>query len=334
MDMRQLKYFARIVESGSLSKASRQLFIAQPSLSQQMARLEEEVGKPLLVRSTRGVLPTANGEALYHHAKLMLRQLDEAVIIARQESTDIQGRVVVGMVPSTEYMVALPLLQEFKEKYPRLVLNVISARLLQLEDMVRRSELDVAILSSQMVSTEMTSEPLLDERVFVIVPRGSPLVPRGRASLTLAEVAALPMVLSSPHNHLRRRFMAELERAKLTLNLAAEVDSLPLTMRFVAEGGGATLQTMAATHILTPRRGWRCVPIADVLLERPNYLYALPAGKLSKSGALVCAGLRSIVRGLVESGAWSEVRLAQAHRPPGNADDNRRTGTSRRAGRQ
>jgi len=74
MDMRQLKYFVQIVESGSLSKASRQLFIAQPALSLQMSRLEDEVGKPLLVRSSRGVTPTENGEALYHHAKFMRRQ--------------------------------------------------------------------------------------------------------------------------------------------------------------------------------------------------------------------------------------------------------------------
>ena len=78
MDLRQLRYFVQIVESGSLAKASRQLFIAQPALSQQMARLEDEVGKPLLLRSSRGVTPTENGEALYHHAKFMLRQMEQA----------------------------------------------------------------------------------------------------------------------------------------------------------------------------------------------------------------------------------------------------------------
>ena len=66
MDLRQLRYFAQIVESGSLSKASRQLYIAQPALSQQVSKLEEEVGKPLLNRSSRGVAPTENGLALYH----------------------------------------------------------------------------------------------------------------------------------------------------------------------------------------------------------------------------------------------------------------------------
>ena len=107
MDMRQLRYFVQIVESGSLAKASRQLFIAQPALSQQMARLEDEVGKPLLLRSSRGVVPTDNGEALYHHAKFMLRQMDQAVSVARQDSTAFGERQRVS--PSRRSRSAIPI---------------------------------------------------------------------------------------------------------------------------------------------------------------------------------------------------------------------------------
>ena len=118
MDMRQLRYFVQIVESGSLAKASRQLFIAQPALSQQMARLEDEVGKPLLVRSSRGVVPTDNGEALYHHAKFMLRQLDQAVAVARQDTAALSGRVTLGLAPTTVCQLGLPLMQHLRAKYP------------------------------------------------------------------------------------------------------------------------------------------------------------------------------------------------------------------------
>ena len=76
MDLRQLRYFTVIVESGSFAKASRQLYIAQPSLSQQVAKLEDEIGKQLLSRSSKGVVPTENGLALYHHARFILRQFD------------------------------------------------------------------------------------------------------------------------------------------------------------------------------------------------------------------------------------------------------------------
>src|ERR1700712_1614643 len=116
MDMRQLKYFVQIVESGSLSKASRQLFTAQPGLSQQMTRLEDEVGKPLLVRSSKGVTPTENGETLYHHAKFMLRQLDQAIAVARQDHSAVSGRVALGLAPTTVCAIGLPLMKHLRAK--------------------------------------------------------------------------------------------------------------------------------------------------------------------------------------------------------------------------
>ena len=98
MDIRQLRYFVQIVESGSLLKASRQIFIAQPALSQQLAKLEAEVGVSLLTRSARGVVPTENGHALYHHAKFLIRQVDQSVLIARQGPSAIAGMVTVAVV--------------------------------------------------------------------------------------------------------------------------------------------------------------------------------------------------------------------------------------------
>lgn len=96
MDARQLRYFVQIVESGSLAKASRQLFIAQPALSHHVTRLEDEVGKPLLLRSSRGVTPTDHGAALYQHAKFVLRQLEDSVAVARQEPGALTGRVTAS----------------------------------------------------------------------------------------------------------------------------------------------------------------------------------------------------------------------------------------------
>jgi len=109
VDLRQLRYFTQIVESGSLSKASRQLFIAQPALSQQISKLESEVGKPLFSRSSKGVVPTENGLALYHHARFMLRQLEQALSIARKDSGAVQGMVSVGLPATTVSALGLAL---------------------------------------------------------------------------------------------------------------------------------------------------------------------------------------------------------------------------------
>jgi len=313
MDMRQLRYYVQIVESGSLSKASRQLFIAQPALSQQMARLEDEVGKPLLVRSVRGVVPTENGEALYHHAKFMLRQLDQAVSVARHEHSNVSGRVALGMAPTTVCALGLPLLKHLRAKYPGLVLNVIEGLSGHLEHMTRFGQLDLAILFSQTAASELNFEPLLEEELFVILPATSKLVAQHKRSVTLAEAAALPLVLPSPGHGLRRRITLEFERVNLTVDAVSEIDSLPLLMRCVADGIGATIKPMAAIHALgeSPER-WRCLPVSDARMNRANYLYALPIEKLSPCASIVRSELKQVVRQLIERGAWEGVTYTAA----------------------
>ncbi|WP_321792511.1 LysR substrate-binding domain-containing protein [Burkholderia pyrrocinia] len=310
MDTRQLKYFVQVIESGSFSKASRQLFIVQPALSQQVARLEEEIGKPLLIRSVRGVVPTENGAALYHHAKFVLRQLDEALLIARQEHATVRGHVTLGLAPSTSCVLGLPLLRQLKRNYPGIMLNVVAGLPGMMEEQARQSQLDLAILFSKTAASELVYEPLLEEEVFVVVRTDSRLVPADRKSLTLAEVAALPLVLSSAHHSIRRRMMLEFERAGLEANVMAEIDSLQLVMRYVMEEGGATIQPMAATLAVSVSDGWRCLGISDVPMDRPNYLYSMPIEKLSAGALIVHSELKQTVARLVESGAWKGVRLA------------------------
>ena len=195
MDLRQLRYFAQIVESGSLSQASRQLFIAQPALSQQLSKLESEVGKPLLNRSSKGISPTGNGLALYHHARFMLRQLDQALSIARRESAAVQGMVSVGLPATTVSALGLPLVRRIRERYPSILLNIVEGMSGHLGQMLRVGQLDLAVLFSSDVALDITVEPLLEEELFVMLPKHSRLVPVRRTSLPIAEAAALPLIL-------------------------------------------------------------------------------------------------------------------------------------------
>jgi LysR family tcuABC transcriptional regulator len=311
MDMRQLRYFVQIVESGSLAKASRQLFIAQPALSQQMARLEEEIGKSLLVRSSRGVTATENGTALYHHAKFMLRQLDQAVSVARQDSAALSGRVTLGLAPTTNSQLGLPLIRYMREKLPGVMVNVVEGLSGHLEHMTRVGQLDLAVLFSQKAAAELSVEPLLEEDLFVILPRTSTLVPPERTTLTLAEVAKLPLIVPSPGHGLRRRIGLEFDRANVGIDPVAEIDSLPLLMHCLADGMGATIKPMAAIHALDNPGHWRALTISDARMNRMNYLYSLPPEKLSPCAAVVCDELKLLVRRLIESGEWQGVRLPQ-----------------------
>ncbi len=310
MDLRQLRYFAEIVESGSLSKASRQLFIAQPALSQQVSKLEAEVGKPLLTRSSKGVVPTDNGLALYHHARFMLRQLDQALSIARQESAPVAGMVTIGLPATTVSALGLPLVRCVRKRYPGVLLNVVEGMSGHLAQMMRSNQLDLAVLFSRDAVPDLESDLLLEEELFVMIPTGSPLVAAGRGSITMAEAAELPLILPTGTHGLRRRIAAEFEQRNLAPRVVAEIDSLSLLMTCVNDGIGATIKPMAALLQDCGRgREWRAIRISDAQLCRRNYLYSAPSAVLSPAASMVGIELKETARDLVESGRWAGVEL-------------------------
>jgi LysR family tcuABC transcriptional regulator len=312
VDLRQLRYFTQIVESGSLSKASRQLFIAQPALSQQLSKLEGEVGKPLLNRSAKGVSPTENGLALYHHARFMLRQLDQALSIARQESGAVQGMVSLGLPATTLSAIGLPLVRRVRERYPSILLNVVEGMSGHLGQMMRMGQLDLAVLFSSDAAPDLTVDALLEEELFVMLPKHSRLVPARRTSLAIAEAAALPLILPTGTHGLRRRISAEFDRRNLSPRVVAEIDSLSLLMNCVYDDMGATIKPMAAIlHEDERGRKWRALPISDARITRRNYLYSLMPDRLSTAAAAVGAELRETARRLVDTGVWSGVASVQ-----------------------
>jgi LysR family transcriptional regulator, regulatory protein for tcuABC len=305
MDIRQLRYFVQIVECGSLSKASRHLHVAQPALSQQLAKLEDQVGKPLLHRSSKGVSPTENGLALYHHARFMLRQLDQALSIARADSGAVQGMVSVGLPATTVAAIGLPLVRRIRENYPSILLNVVEGMSGHIGQLMRLGQLDLAVLFSNDVAPDASTEPLLIEELFLMIPDHSRLVPRGRRSITIAEAAALPLILPTGAHGLRQRIAAEFENRCLNANVVAEIDSLALLMNCVYENIGATIKPMGAVMQEGARgRKWRCVSVSDARLRRRNYLYSLPTERLSTAAAVVAKELKETARELITNEIW------------------------------
>ena len=106
MELRQLRYFVRIVETGSMSIAALDLGIGVSALSQQMTRLENELSIRLLQRTSRGVTPTNAGLAFYSQAQLALRHADDAILASREAR--LSGHVSVGMAPSTASILGIP----------------------------------------------------------------------------------------------------------------------------------------------------------------------------------------------------------------------------------
>jgi LysR family transcriptional regulator, nitrogen assimilation regulatory protein len=124
MQFRQLRYFVKIVEAGSFSRAATLIHVAQPALSQQIHELEDRLGVMLLQRSARGVSPTAAGEVLFREATSILHQLDQLPTVVRSTSGEAEGAVKVGLASSTAPILIGPLLERVKTTLPKVNLKI------------------------------------------------------------------------------------------------------------------------------------------------------------------------------------------------------------------
>jgi LysR family transcriptional regulator, regulatory protein for tcuABC len=257
------------------------------------------------------VTPTENGTALHHHARFMLRQLDQALSIARQEPGTVSGMVSVGLAATTVCAVGAPFLRRIREKYPGIVLNVVEGMSGHLSQMMRLGQLDLAILFSRDAVPDLPAEPLVEEELFVQLPADSPLVPPRRTRLSVAETAELPLILPTGIHGLRRRITAEFERRDLATRVVAEIDSLSLLMTCVRQGLGATIKPMSAALLEGQlRKNWRTLAFSDAEMTRQNFLFSVVPERLSPAAAAVRTELRETVKDLVESGAWPGVKHA------------------------
>ena len=146
MDLKQLEYFVVVVEKGSFSRAAAALNLAQPSISRQVALLEQELGQRLLERTGRGVTPTQAGHALQAHARVMLNAAAQALFEIKEMSDEPAGKVVVGLPNRVASGLCVPLVREFRERLPNAMLSVVEGLSLSLREGLLAGRIDVGVL--------------------------------------------------------------------------------------------------------------------------------------------------------------------------------------------
>src|SRR6478672_8478325 len=186
MDLKQLRYFARIADAGNMTRAAEALHIAQPALTQQIANLEAELGVRVFDRGRHGVRLTSAGEVLYGYATSLLKQVEDAREAVRDETQHPSGRVVVGIPGSTGKLVAVPLLRRLAS-YDRIRLEIVERPSAELLALVAGGRVDLAIVVDAPAARGTTITPLLLEELYVVLARGAA---GKKTSLTLRDVAA------------------------------------------------------------------------------------------------------------------------------------------------
>lgn len=305
MELRQLRYFVRIIETGSMGSAAQDLDIGVSALSQQMSRLENELAIRLLQRTSRGVTPTSAGLAFYSQAQLALRHADDAILAAREAR--LSGHVSVGMAPSTASILGIPFIHAMQENYADVRLHVVESLSGNLERMINTRQIDLAVVFQKDKILRWSARPILEEQLFLIGSHAL-LTALPDNPITPEQLAGIPLIMPSQGHGLRGRLDAVCQEHALNVEIVAEIDGLALLMRAVRDGLGATLQPGAAISHLN-NDALRVIGVHNPVLSRPNFLVSLSDDELTPAGLAARVVLTKVMRQLVDAGEWPGATL-------------------------
>ncbi|EBI9389842.1 tricarballylate utilization LysR family transcriptional regulator TcuR [Salmonella enterica] len=305
MELRQLRYFVRIIETGSMGSAAQDLDIGVSALSQQMSRLENELAIRLLQRTSRGVTPTNAGLAFYSQAQLALRHADDAILAAREAR--LSGYVSVGMAPSTASILGIPFIHAMQENYADVRLHVVESLSGNLERMINTRQIDLAVVFQKDKILRWSARPILEEQLFLIGSHAL-LAALPDNPITPEQLAGIPLIMPSQGHGLRGRLDAVCQEHALNVEIVAEIDGLALLMRAVRDGLGATLQPGAAISHLD-NDALRVIGVHNPVLSRPNFLVSLSDDELTPAGLAARVVLTKVMRQLVDAGEWPGATL-------------------------
>jgi LysR family hydrogen peroxide-inducible transcriptional activator len=258
MEVQQLRYVCAIAETASFSRAAERCQVAQPSLSQQVSKLEEELGTRLFDRLARSVRLTDAGRAFLPHARTILHETELARSEVEGRRRDARGTVAVGVIPTIAPYYLPQRVTEFSRKFPDATLRIVEETTPVLLEGLRSLSIDVAILSLPVPHRELETTPLLTERLYAALP---PDHPRANSSgISLRDLREERFVMLRDSHCFREISLAACRRAHLDPRIAFESNQISSLLGMVAAGVGISLVPEMA---IDPAAGCRYVRISD-----------------------------------------------------------------------
>jgi len=175
MHLHQLKYFVSIVETGSMTKAAERCFISQPSISQQLSKLEDNIGKKLFSREHGKLVLTNPGRVMFEQAQKILTTVEEAKHRVSDVDDTSGGSVSIGILPTLASYVLPGTLLKLSEKYPNAMVTIREEVSEIIVDAAERGEIDILIEVSPFDETHLNIEPLFSDEFYVAVHQNNPL---------------------------------------------------------------------------------------------------------------------------------------------------------------
>lgn len=262
MELRQIRFFVAVAEERHFGRAAERMYIAQPALSQHIRRLERDLGVQLFDRSARHVRLTPAGEAFLDVARRMLRQVDEGTEAARRAEAGESGSLALGAHMAVAAPVLSLLLRHWHRVRPAVQPRLTSGRTRDLVDLVRRRELDVALVDGPVSDGSLDTALVLEDRLVVVLPANHRLARQEMVSLRDLRGDRFVAVARRSSVSLHDRLIELCAGAGFHPDIALEVDDPDLLPVAVTAGLGVGLvASVAVAGRPLPGLVWR--PVDD-----------------------------------------------------------------------
>ncbi len=297
MELRHLRYFLAVADAAHFTKAAQKLWVSQPTLSQQIKQLEEELGAPLFHRGSGGVQLTGAGEKFRPYAERALREM-EAAVNALGEAAELPGESLkIGALETTgDYLLPEVVARAVGESKLQISVEILPA--LELQWAVARNELDVALGTVPAIT--VVAEPLFDEDLAVWTPPGHRFSLARRARL--AELEGVGVFCLSNPSPLRELLDDGAARAGISLKILAQFASADAVLRAAIAAQMPAILPAPMLQLQAPHDllGWNAVALTN---PRPHRTIALLRRKGREENPALrafIAHLNGIVGGLLK----------------------------------
>lgn len=273
MDVRQLEIFVKVTEFGSFSKAADALYLSQPTVSEHIRGLEEELGVRLLDRLGRGAVPTKAGQLLLGYAQRILELHREARQALDQFQGRMSGELVVGASTIPGEYVLPAVIGRFKDKYPDIAISLLIGDTQRSVDWVLEGRVEVAVVGAQIAHRALEYRELMPDELVVVVSASHPW--HAKKTATLEEVREEPLIVRERGSGTRHTLERALAKVGLDLGgfrVVGEMGSTEAIKQAVKAGVGISLISKRAVTEECQHAILHCVNVKDLRFRRAFFL--------------------------------------------------------------
>jgi LysR family hydrogen peroxide-inducible transcriptional activator len=287
MEVHQLRYVCAIADTANFSRAAERCQVAQPSLSQQVLKLEEDLGAKLFDRLGRSVRLTEAGRAFIAHARAILEHMEAARSSVADKNADRRGSIAVGVIPTVAPYLMPGYTAAFARKYPDAKLRIVEETTAVLVEGLRDLSIDVAILALPLRRKDLELFPIRTEPLFAVMRKNHPRA--AAKSLALKDLRGESFVMLRDGHCFRDLSIRTCTHARITPNIAFESGQFSSLLGMVAAGVGVSLIPEMA---IDRNVGCRYVRLSDTHATRTIVAAVLRGRTLNRVQQAFVSGIR------------------------------------------